>query len=280
MNKKYIVGFLILIIMTEVWGLMPKSQDDSQKITEAIAEAIAVHNADPDAHSAVGQAIDIHRKNDVLDHPANSVVADKYAPYLSGSLLFHEDGRGASGWIINKTGADNEVNPQVFGTILHGENNTGTRADAVISLPGYNITWGTEEAYLEFFACWSQSESIDSWVSMGYGNIYTSEAGAGFRYKASTQHLYAFHKVGSNFYDIDLGSVPEDEFHKYKVELKDGIFNFYIDGSFVAMQNSNIPTGYQQTLFTFGVVPHTGNQGTIVIRYFEYYQSSAITNQP
>jgi hypothetical protein len=262
------------------WGLLPKSQIDSTTIDAEIDAKIAAHEADPTAHMGVGESIDMHRKNDVIDHPANSVVADKYAPYLSGSLLFHEDGRGAPGWITVKTGADNEVTPVMFGTFLHGENSTGTRADVAIPFAGYNTTYATEEAYLEFFAMFSSSEGLDSWISLGYGDIYTMGNGAGFRYKASNGHLYAFHKVGATFYDTDLGAPPADEFHKYKVVLKDGNFNFYVDDSFVALHNSNMPTGSASSLLTFGVVPHTGSSGSIYIRYFEYYQSSAMTNEP
>ena len=61
----------------ETWGTLPKAQDDSTTIDAEISAAIAAHNADPDAHTATGQALDLHRVNEVLDHPAGSVLADK-----------------------------------------------------------------------------------------------------------------------------------------------------------------------------------------------------------
>ena len=63
--------------MAEIWGLMPKSQENAQTIDEAIAEAIAVHEADPTSHMGDGESIDVHRKNDVIDHPASSIPFDK-----------------------------------------------------------------------------------------------------------------------------------------------------------------------------------------------------------
>ena len=57
--------------------MLPKAQDDPTTVDQEISAAIAAHNADPDAHTAAGAALDLHRVNDVLDHPAGSVVYDK-----------------------------------------------------------------------------------------------------------------------------------------------------------------------------------------------------------
>lgn len=60
-----------------VWGTLPKAQDNPQTIDEAIAAAIAAHEADPTAHMGAGESIDVHRKQDIIDHPAGSIVGDK-----------------------------------------------------------------------------------------------------------------------------------------------------------------------------------------------------------
>lgn len=60
-----------------VWGQLNKSQDDAETIEEAIDRKIAEHNAEPTSHTADGEAIDVHRKNGIIDHPAGSVVGDK-----------------------------------------------------------------------------------------------------------------------------------------------------------------------------------------------------------
>lgn len=63
--------------MVNVWGNLPKAQDDGETIEQAIARLISEHNLEPTAHTADGASIDLHRKNDILDHPAQSVVGDK-----------------------------------------------------------------------------------------------------------------------------------------------------------------------------------------------------------
>lgn len=59
------------------WGDLPKSQIDNQLISEAITEAINAHEADPEAHLGDGQSLEAHKSNEIIDHPAQSVVDDK-----------------------------------------------------------------------------------------------------------------------------------------------------------------------------------------------------------
>lgn len=63
----------------EVWGLMPKSQVDSETIEQAIARLISEHEADPTAHMGENEAIEAHRKSEIIDHLASSIYDDKMA---------------------------------------------------------------------------------------------------------------------------------------------------------------------------------------------------------
>lgn len=62
---------------TIIWDNLAKNQDDPETIEQAIARLIVEHNNDVDAHNAPGQSLDLHRKNDIIDHPAGSVKNDK-----------------------------------------------------------------------------------------------------------------------------------------------------------------------------------------------------------
>jgi len=64
--------------MTDIWGQMPKAQDDARTIEEYIDEKIEAHNDDAMAHLGAGGALDDHRKYEVIDHVAGSLVEDKY----------------------------------------------------------------------------------------------------------------------------------------------------------------------------------------------------------
>lgn len=62
-----------------VWENIPKSQLDPTTISEAIEDAIEVHNADTEAHLGELASLQAHRTNEILDALAESVVNDKIA---------------------------------------------------------------------------------------------------------------------------------------------------------------------------------------------------------
>lgn len=65
--------------MLTPWGSLPKDQENPQLISEAISEAIIAHEQDPTAHLGAGESLEQHKTNEVVDHPAFSVLDDKLA---------------------------------------------------------------------------------------------------------------------------------------------------------------------------------------------------------
>ncbi len=59
------------------WGALAKSATDPTTIDQNIDSKILVHNQDPSAHSDTGEVLEAHRSQSELDHPDNSVDADK-----------------------------------------------------------------------------------------------------------------------------------------------------------------------------------------------------------
>lgn len=60
------------------WGLLGKSLVDNETIEGAINRLITAHEADPTAHLGVGESLEAHKSDTVVDHPAGSVLADKW----------------------------------------------------------------------------------------------------------------------------------------------------------------------------------------------------------
>jgi len=259
------------------WGMVPKSQIDNSTIDEEIDLKIVAHNADEEAHLAAGQSLQSHKAAEIIDHIAGSVVADKLARVLSDGLLFREDGRTFDVWSLYQIGASSEVVAGILQLYCHIEDPSPARADAAGIFGGYSITYASEIFWLDFMANFSGGNSVDTWVSVGYGSLYVTGNGVGFRYKKSDGHLYAFHRIGANYYETDLGEPPADEFHKYRVNYINSVFTFYVDDELVATHNTNMPTGSNSTVITLGcVVDPTGN-GSLELRFLEYYQSSSMT---
>ena len=66
-------------MVNPVWGQLNKDFDNPQKIEQRIAEMIEAHESDPEAHLGVGESLETHRANEVIDHLAFSVLDDKLA---------------------------------------------------------------------------------------------------------------------------------------------------------------------------------------------------------
>lgn len=62
-----------------LWGQLEKAQDDATTIEEQIATAISEHEAEPSAHQGEGESLEAHKTEEVIDHPAFSVLDDKLA---------------------------------------------------------------------------------------------------------------------------------------------------------------------------------------------------------
>jgi len=73
------------------WGQLPKSQDDPEKIEEAIRRIVEEHNQDETAHQGEGQALNLHKTSEVIDHLIKSIVRDKIADFAISPEKFAGD---------------------------------------------------------------------------------------------------------------------------------------------------------------------------------------------
>ena len=72
-----LICVIIYLMGLFTWGSLPKDQTSNQLISEAITEAIVAHEEDPTAHLGVGESLEQHKNNEIIDHPAGSVLPDK-----------------------------------------------------------------------------------------------------------------------------------------------------------------------------------------------------------
>jgi len=103
------------------WGALAKAQDDPQTIDQAIAAAIATHESDSDAHLGAGESLETHKSQEVIDHPAGSVLGDKQT---WGELVITDNFTVPGRW--NKIGAWEEFD--LHGVNLHIEAATEVKA--------------------------------------------------------------------------------------------------------------------------------------------------------
>lgn len=283
-NRNFVYSLLISFILVGIiyamglfnWGALPKAQDNAQTIDEAIGVAIVAHESDPTAHLGDGESLQQHKNNEIIDHPALSIVTDKFLPQLLDGLLFKEDGRGASAWIIQQTGANEAVTSYLNNITCHIEDNPPARADFAISFHGYKIDFANDNFYLMFNADFSNAGTLDSWFSWGWGILYGGDIGVGFRTKASDGHVYAFWRNYATYTEVDIYTPPQDENHNYKMTYESGNFLFYVDEVLKTTISPALPEWLMSSVLTVGLKAATGGSGDLYIRYIEYYQSSAM----
>jgi len=63
--------------MDPTWEHLAKNAVDAEKIEEAIQRIVEEHNEDSEAHLGEGQSLTSHRASEIIDHLAQSIVADK-----------------------------------------------------------------------------------------------------------------------------------------------------------------------------------------------------------
>lgn len=212
-----------------IWGQLQKSQDDPETIEEAIIRLIAVHNDDPESHLEEEQSLEAHKVDPVIDHPAGSVLTDKWS---MTEFNIAEDFKSLSHWDV--TGDVNiDEWPAVKFYIEHGEVNLSTlnrilgipipflkkTRDALFQITAQSINLGESN-----FNAWWGYNLNDSGGSNGFGFLFSGGQLKAYTYAASSQ-------VYSSNIAVDLTVAHIYRAHFVSAENK---VVFYIDGVEVA----------------------------------------------
>lgn len=226
-----VVGIIVVMTIIHTWGDLPKNQTDDQLITEAIAEAIAVHEADPEAHMGVGESIDMHRKNDIIDHPASSIVSDKFSrKMVSFSDNFTDLSLwGALGNVSNSIFPTLEINPYYGGGLT-------AKVYAIPTIPTEPMNFSGSMT----FSFWGYFEPMFSnttmWASIGFeSGLISSGRGMGFIVKNGKLYVTEYWTTGHEQL-VDLGTTYLEGNHFFVMyfSLVDECIYFYVDGTLVA----------------------------------------------
>lgn len=227
----FLVIFCIGIAM-DTWFNIPRAQDDPETIEEAIARIVAEHNAEPTAHTAEGEAIDVHRKNEVVDHPAGSVLADK-ASFTE--IVAKTQFESLSGWGNN--GFNTVGFPGINLYAIYGDNVRSYLSSQQDGLNSYTLF--SREFLIQESA---NVAGFDSDTKLMFGLIpgsfspSTYYTGIGCYWYISGGNLYARVKSNSVTSDELVTGVTLTTPHVYRIHYvpADGNIYFYIDGELVA----------------------------------------------
>lgn len=211
-----------------LWGSLQKAQDNPQTIEEAIAEAIAAHEADPDSHMGPGESIEQHKSETVIDHPPGSLLPDKVS---FNDLQFDTTFPSLDAFTVS-AGVSAGNWPGVGFDIFDGGGDLRTlKANMTGILTGSTVTYDIQ------FDLYFQTDSADNKeiINIGITNNAMTTRHLGVRITGGKVYGFARwggteHLTGSllTLADVDIAFVRV--FYDYA----GGVINFYADGALAA----------------------------------------------
>lgn len=216
-------------IMTEVWGLMPKNQDDAEKIEEAINRIVAEHNADPTAHLGAGQSIEVHREQSVIDHKAGSVLADKwtfseleFSTYFETLTPFYTVG---------------DVYPQFPGALME-PTGTGYSNRAELQIDGESAQLGLDFSKEQLFQTVFSADMLNSgeiYAGLFSESVSTIKKGFGFQIIAGVFKFFASNEAVDTFNYLQFEQFEPLTTYIIRMHYSpvDGKILCYVDGELI-----------------------------------------------
>ena len=245
------------------WGDMPKNQIDPQLITEAISQAIAVHEADPESHLGSGESLQSHKASVIIDHVAGSVLADKIT---MSEVDVYTDFGSLMGWVT--TGDfDNGYWPG----IRLGSDYPSASGTKIIAEEGFceNVFNLSKDFIIEYAGL--ISDSITSTQFVGLSNADYPVSGntmVGFKI-INNVCKFVFGK-GAFFHlspvvTVDL-STPHVYRAQYNAQFK--VIQFFLDGVLVEQVDLSSLSGSVICYFRLNLKESAENLVTSFIYYF------------
>ena len=221
-----VVGIIVVYMAIHTWGDLPKNQIDSQLISEAITEAITNHEADPAAHLGTGESLEQHKSNEIIDHPALSVVADKVKK--EGVMIDTDftslDSFYKVGLVSNST---------LDGVALTVAYPTYTASKIAFEKSFFGVIIDdTKDLYWETQAVFTDTLVVNGSIGLISSHLTTA---VGFGFQVRSGSLYIYNGYASAYTDEEITGFDIQVPHIYsaKYDHTTRVISFYIDYSLV-----------------------------------------------
>ncbi len=254
--------------MTEVWGLLAKTQTDPQTIDEAIDAKVAAHEADPDSHLGTDESLQSHKAAVILDHLIGSVVTDKLTmtEYRVHSIFDSLVG-------YNLTG--NVQNDYWFGMTLWSDYSPANPARAV-----------SKDSIVPDFIDYSKNilfqvtaqivETTNKKVFFGFGFLSAGDVVNGIGFKIVNSTLYGYSYASGALVTATLSGVTLTDTNVYRAQWdKDlGQVTFFVNGVEKGSIANASPTGGGDGDVLFSI--EATASGECQLNVFDFYASRDI----
>ena len=230
--------------MPETWGMMSKSQTDSETIEEAITRIVATHEEDPDSHLGDGESLQSHKASAIIDHVVGSVASDKFSHIDNYHLCSFES---LDNWTITGNvsldgwpGVSLVVEPDVFDV---------SYMRSVVRHSSNYIDY-TKIMFFQSVLWFDSEQNCKSWFGLGGYTSPTSLEGFGFYYYNGD--LKGFWGKGATISYTSAITVDPTICHTYRAQYdpETQTVYFYIDGVQVAsLTFETLPNDFEPQVF-------------------------------
>jgi len=251
----------------ETWEQIPKNQTNSELIEEAIARLIAVHEADPEAHTGENESLQAHRQNEIVDHPAGSILIDKNT---MTEFYIDDDFRTITQWYTVGS-VSNDDWPSLKLYVEYGAINT-SKIEKEIEIPSPFLTKNYDMLFQVLARYNMSSSAFKSWLGIG---LYSALPSGGFGFIWENGVLKCIVARGSTRVYSDTISIAYNQDHIYRAQLNSelGLIYFYIDGSLVATLSVPAISWDDDSGPTMGITLTTENDGNLWLANLSFSRS-------
>ena len=230
-----------------VWGLLPKSQIDSELIEEAIARMVGEHNEDEEAHLGTGQSLQSHKASEIIDHLVASIIADKIKnkevtveKLFDDKYYFKSAFESLDGWDVDTVGFSSDVYIGGGTCVISGMGGIGDYAQITLTSGAYDVDYQKNPFFQLLLTLYPDTYS-DFWVICGGNSFYVDYLPwFGFVWDKETYAFYAASCDGVNITKTEIVDFVPTQLHCLRAELSESgeTIKFYLDGVLVATHES------------------------------------------
>lgn len=250
--------------MADVWGLMPKSQDDPETIEEAITRIVGEHNDSATAHSDTGQSLDVHRKSEVIDHLAGSILADKQSSVqrsVTNALLAVASMSQVGDVIDNGVGSVRLYIETPYTNV--------SSVTAEYSNAGVLLTTAFDMYYQALVQFDTSNTSFKSYWGF-LANSTSTAVGFGFNVRSNVLRAHA--GDGTHNSEVTISGIDLTQEHTYRAFYiaGEGQFYFYVDGVLEAQIAKGSIDLDQTANVTASIEETATNDGNMFLSFVNY----------
>ncbi len=220
-----------------LWGMIYKALDNNQTIDEAIAAAIAEHEADEAAHLGVGESLQSHKASAIIDHEALSIVQDKFQQNLFNKISNVSFFTSLDSFLITGS-VQAYCDALVIGTVAGIGNTSAARANS------WNLVSEifTANVSLEIGAQMSGSGNYTAHVGIGDINVEADGDLCEFKFVNDAIYCRNYSSVTGHATEVAVSVLSAAALHYYKIDFIAGVrCDFYIDGTLAASITDDLP---------------------------------------